>query len=89
MKKLRNDARIAAVKAAEEKAATLCSAAENGGKKLTIGKIISIKEFSESNSYQLPYQNAVLAKATDSASVAEPIGQIKIDAQVEIVFQLK
>lgn len=89
MKKLRNDARIAAVKAAEEKAATLCDAAENGGKKLTIGKIISIKEFSESSSYQLSYQNAVLAKATDSASAAEPIGQIQIDAQVEIVFQLK
>ena len=94
VKKLKNDARTAAVKAAEEKAALLCAAAENGGKKLAVGKIIRINEIPQ-ESYGYPRaasQNAMMYKeaAADMATGGiTPIGQIKIDAQVEVVFSLE
>lgn len=93
IKKYKNDARIAAVKAAEEKAALLCSAADNGGKKLAPGKIIRINEIPQQHSgmgYGLT-QNTALEKNTvaDAGTGVTPIGQIQITAQLEIVFTLK
>lgn len=93
--KLKNDARTAAVKAAEEKAALLCAAAENGGKKLSVGKIIRINEIPQGDSSYPAFlqQNKTMYYAREAADTAgggiTAIGQIKVDAQVELMFQLK
>ena len=93
IKKYKNDARVAAVKAAEEKAALLCVAADNGGKKLAPGTIIRITEIPQQN-FGIGYaanQSMSLEKnaVSDVAGGITPIGQIQITAQVEIVFALE
>lgn len=96
VKKYKNEARIAAVKAAEEKALLLSSASENHGKKLALGKVIRIAEvplYSYGDSYNAAAQNRIAyAKSADAGmadAVSAPIGKIKFDAQVEMVFELQ
>lgn len=88
----KNDARIAAVKAAEEKAALVCFAADNGGQKLAPGKILRINEIPQQYSgmgYGANYIGLEKNAAADAGGSLTPIGQIQITAQLEIVFTLK
>lgn len=90
--KYKNDARIAAVKAAEEKAALLCAAAENNGKKLSVGNVIHISEipiYSYSDGYNAAQNSIAYAKSSAAADESTPIGKIRFDAQVEMVFELQ
>lgn len=83
MRELMDNARAAAVKAAEEKAIVMCNAANRN---LSLGNIISITETpsrSNFNNYRL--QNA---KSYDEKEYS-PIGQIEVTAEVTVVFELK
>jgi len=97
VKKYKNEARIAAVKAAEEKALLLCSASsENNAKKLALGRVLRIAEvplYSYGDSYNAAAQNRIAyAKSADagmSDMVSAPIGKIRFDARVEMVLELQ
>ncbi|UTC76156.1 SIMPL domain-containing protein [Treponema sp. OMZ 792] len=95
MKKLMDEARVTAVKAAEEKAILLCKAAPNGGKPLSLGKIISISE-NPSGMSPRGYTGAYIANNLKEAAYDEaadgnfsPMGQIEVSAEISIVFELE
>ncbi|UTC65544.1 SIMPL domain-containing protein [Treponema sp. OMZ 788] len=95
MKKLMDEARTEAVKAAEEKALLLCKAAPNGGKPLSLGKIISISE-NPSGMSPRGYTGAYIANKLKEAAYDEaaggnfsPMGQIEVSAEISIVFELE
>ena len=93
-RKLSDEARQKAVKAAEEKAQTLCAAAGNAGKKLSPGRVISIIEIPDGvapyNLRAKSMQNAVAyTEAPADSSAFSPSGQIQVSAQVEMVFALE
>ena len=93
-RKLSDEARQKAVKAAEEKAQTLCAAAGNAGKKLSPGRVVSITEIPDGGApYNLrakSMQNAVAyTEAPADESAFSPSGQIQVSAQVEMVFALR
>lgn len=93
IKKYKTDARIAAVKAAEEKAAILCSAANNGGKKLSTGKILQINEIPQQHRNYSGMMQNIKAYDEEKEGMPDngvtPIGQIQVNSQIEIVFRLK
>lgn len=97
VKKYKNDARLNAVKAAEEKAQLLCEAASSGNHKPSLGKIIRMSEVASysdwnGNGYTAMTQNRVAyaQTAADASDVSSaPIGKILFDAQIEMVFELK
>ncbi|MEL3913466.1 SIMPL domain-containing protein [Treponema pedis] len=92
IRKYKDEARIAAVKAAEEKAVLLCSAFTGKNKGLKIGKVISISEIPQrfSGAYGYASQNsAVLMNKEENLQGFSPVGQVQITAEVEAVFQLK
>ncbi|UTC68067.1 MULTISPECIES: SIMPL domain-containing protein [unclassified Treponema] len=94
MRKLMDEARVTAVKAAEEKANLLCKAASNGGKPLSLGKIISISENPSGMSprgYTGAYAVQNMKQAYDESSDGNfsPMGQIEVSAEVNIVFELE
>ena len=92
MRKLMDEARVEAVKAAEEKALLLCKAATNSGKPLSLGKIISI---SEKPTAMYNYDNYVAQNmkqaAYDEAAGGNfsPMGQIEVSAEISVVFELE
>ncbi|MGP1455445.1 MAG: SIMPL domain-containing protein [Treponema sp.] len=95
VKKYKNEAHSAAIQAAEEKALLLCAASESNGKKCTLGKVLRIAEvplYSYGDSYNAVAQNRIAyAKSADegmSDAVSAPIGKIRFDARVEMVFEL-
>ena len=87
-----DEARVEAVKAAEEKALLLCKAATNSGKPLSLGKIISI---SEKPTAMYNYDNYVAQNmkqaAYDEAAGGNfsPMGQIEVSAEISVVFELE
>ena len=95
MRKLMDEARVEAVKAAEEKALLLCKAAPNGGKPLSLGKIISISEIPSGMSpraYTGGYaaQNMKQAAYDEAAAgTFSPMGQIEVSAEISLVFELE
>ncbi len=95
LKKFKNEARIKAVKNAEEKAKLLCSASENNGKKLKLGRVLQISENSKQNSFSrglMSKQNVEYENMrSDSAGVESfsVSGKIQISAEVDMVFELK
>ncbi len=93
MRKLSDEARQKAVKAAEEKAQILCAAAGNRGKKLSPGRVVSLTEIPDGlapyNLRAKALQNAVAyAESAADSSAFSPSGQIQVGAQVEMVFAL-
>lgn len=89
VRKFRDEARTEAVKAAQEKAALLCSAA-SAGKNLKVGKVLRISEFPQSDySYRPMAQNSSLMKEESYDAGSSQVGQIQLDAQVEIVFEIE
>lgn len=95
MKKYRDEARAGAVRAAEEKAAFLCAAAENGGKKLSAGKVVRITEIPSGEQGMgggLAQNKVAYLKTADgfaSEGEAGSTGQIQIDAYIEMTFELR
>ena len=95
MRKLMDEARVEAVKAAEEKALLLCKAAPNGGKPLSLGKIISISEIPSGISPR-SYTGGYAAQNMKQAAYDEaaggnfsPMGQIEVSAEISVVFELE
>ena len=95
MRKLMDEARVEAVKAAEEKALLLCKAAPNGGKPLSLGKIISISEIPSGMSpraYTGGYAAQNMKEAADYEAAGgnfSPMGQIEVSAEISVVFELE
>ena len=94
MRKLMDEARAEAVKAAEEKALLLCKAAPNGGNPLSLGKIISISEeptgMFQRNYYNYAAQNMKQAADYEAAGGNfSPMGQIEVSAEISVVFELE
>ncbi len=93
IRKYKDEARTAAVKAAEEKAELLCAAASKNGNSVKLGTVISISEIPR-NSYGgsgLSSQNSILlafAEKEDSGAIP-PIGQVQLTAEVEMVFKIE
>lgn len=95
IQKYRNEARAGAVRAAEEKAALLCDAAENGGKKLSVGKVVRISELfggDQERGLGLAQNKVAYLEAASgfaSAGDAGNTGRIRIDSYIEMTFELR
>lgn len=95
IQKYRNEARAGAVRAAEEKAAFLCAAAENGGKKLSAGTVVHISEIPSRDQdvgLGLAQNKVAYLQAADgfaSANDAGNAGRIRIYAYIEMTFELR
>ncbi len=94
LKKFKNEARIKAVKNAEEKAKLLCSSSENNGKELKLGRVLQISERSSRNNFsrgmmsQKNYDSANLEGASGGTESFSVSGKIQISSEVNMVFEI-
>lgn len=79
-----NQARVAAMTDAKNKASQLASA---GG--FTLGTVISVNEYSNTNPVEPVRKDAPVAFASDASGTALQSGQLKVTVQVTVLYGIK